>query len=278
VNGVVAGLGGTFGSAKQIVGQLRKTGKEGLGGESGVYRAVRALGFRFKEPKAKAVESEQLKDARVLFYNRLLDALQDDSVHVCNFDWTSFSPSNFKRRHWARTGEQNKVEGRYQYQKLHLLALLDSQGGVVGQFVKGSLGHGVVFCFLRDAVLRASRRLAQPHHRLVVILDNSPLNHVLPIKYFAVANKVSLLFTPPTSYFSNAVELLFAMLKAPLKKVFDAAELLHKEGNRFAGQPRAHESHPLPPKFLGRTGSARRLLGWPSGGLGQLAVGVFTLN
>ena len=192
---MVAGLGGTFGSAKQIVGQLRKTGKEGLGGESGVYRAVRALGFRFKEPKAKAVESEQLKDARVLFYNRLLDALQDDSVHVCNFDWTSFSPSNFKRRHWARTGEQNKVEGRYQYQKLHLLALLDSQGGVVGQFVKGSLGHGVVFCFLRDAVLRASRRLAQPHHQSRFLVSRL-LNATLEPKSVVA-------FPSPVSFFSR---------------------------------------------------------------------------
>ena len=186
----MAKLGGTFGSVKQLTASLGDGQKKELGGRSGVYRAVRALGFRFREPKTAQVESERLKDARVLYFDQYLRDLQDDSTDVCHFDWTSFSPGNFKRRQWGRVGVPNVVEERYQYTKLHFLALLDSKGGVVGQFVQGSLNQAVVFCFVRDAVLKLRSQASPGNNRLLIVLDNSPFNHSLPLKLFAVQNQV----------------------------------------------------------------------------------------
>lgn len=180
---------------------------------------MKAAGFKYKSFVVRQNQSKQLKKIRVIFFRELRDLLNRDKPELFFFDWTSFSADNFKRKGWSPSTKRSIVNTQYAYSCLHMLAVMCSRKVCAIQFIRENLNTEIIFSFLQEAFTKISRSQEYNNTNNIIILDNSPLNHNLALYNFAHSNKCSIIFTAPNSSFLNAIEMLFAKCKAPLKKV-----------------------------------------------------------
>lgn len=182
-----------------------------------VYRTFRMHGYRWKSNIVRSNQTDSLKDARCWFLKEYLYDLSDADSLVFYFDWSSFSEKNFQSRSWSATGAKSIVNNCYVYCKLHLFAVLGPDGVEAMQFVSGTLHTAIVFEFLLEVMGRISRRVHNDQKNVVLVLDNSPMNHSVGLKNYAASEMFTLLYTAPNSSFLNPIEYLFAKCKAGLK-------------------------------------------------------------
>lgn len=92
------------------------------------------------------------------------------------------------------------------------------------QVFQGSLTFKIVFHFLFVTLERLVEPAGAPGRRVVVVLDNSPLSHIVSLINYCIHRRVTLLHTAPRSSIENPIEILFVFLKAPLKRTFSCSK------------------------------------------------------
>ena len=173
--------------------------------------------FRWKKNVCRINQTNNAIAARCHFLREYVRFLRDTDTEVFYFDWTSFSSQNFQAKSWSESGMKSIVTDSYPYAKLHLLALLGPDRLVALQYVAGTLNSPVVFDFLFQVLCKVTRKAHQIGKAVVIVLDNSPLNHSKALKNLARYLRLSFLFTAANSSFLNPIEMLFAKFKAGFK-------------------------------------------------------------
>lgn len=211
-------------SGVEILEELRQQ-KPGLGlSRLRLYWALRATGLRLKKVVERCPSNSELLESRITFFQNWTRCGNDRRFFFVFFDWTSFCEGNFKQMAWSLRGKKSIVGRRYVYTGLHLLAVM-SEIRIEGyQLAQGNLSTDLVFNFLTGCIAHILERLSTDGRRLVVVLDNSPLNFGEALRHFCLLHQVTLMYTAPRSSFQNPIEMLFAMIKAPLKRVFSASK------------------------------------------------------
>jgi hypothetical protein len=189
-----------------------------------LYWALKATGLRVKKAVERRTASPELLQSRITFFQNWAQCGSDRRFFMVFFDWTSFCPGNFKQMGWALRGKKSLIPGRYVYSALHLLAVMSEERIEGFQLAQGNLSSDLVFNFLTGCLVPILERLEQEGRRLVVVLDNSPLNFGEALRHFCLYHRVTLLYTAPRSSFQNPIEMLFALLKLPLKRVYSASK------------------------------------------------------
>lgn len=185
--------------------------------ESSFYKLFKQMGFKRHVLVDRSAETEKLLEYRLRFYQVLFHYFDDCQNEFCFFDWSSFSKSNFQQKAWSMRGEKAIKFENYCYCSLHFFGLLTQEKLRCCQFVKGSLSSVIVFNFLEKTLSKLNEEVIKRNRKLVLILDNSPMNHSIPFKNFAFTKKITVLYTPPNSSFVNPIEKLFAFFKTKLK-------------------------------------------------------------
>ena len=212
--------GHRFDDGRQLFGGLQAQLAIPPMSESYFFRQLKATGLRNKKAIYRTAEKPNLKEMRIEFFSQYIYFLQSRHHEVTYFIWTSFAESNFKSRSWSLQGQKSIVQAKYHYCAFHLMALISRQRVECYQFIRGRLAGDVVFNFLSGAISNL-RNLAQYRgKKLVVVLDNAPMNYSNAITGFCVSNQIKLLFIAPNSSFLNPIEMLFALIKSNLKKMF----------------------------------------------------------
>ena len=196
-----------------------------------VISLVKSLGYRYKKTVVRSQENSKIKKARVRFLEEFAQRLSDCNSEVLYFDWSSYSDKNFQLKKWSLVGKKAVVDSSYLYARLHLFAILGRSGVIGFQIVRGNLSSEIVFRFVKRTLDFVFRRKSDFRERIVLVLDNSPLNHSMSLENFAVLKKVNLLFTAPSSSFLNPIEMFFAYVKQPLKESFATNKLRHQQGH-----------------------------------------------
>lgn len=210
----------TFESINQFYHFIQQNYDIGLFSKSFLYTILKQKNFRFKAVVERKNENASIKKARVHFYQRYSIFLNDSNTECLYFDWTSFCEGNFKNKIWSQRREKSIVKSVYVYSNLHLFVLLGPDCIQSFQFIRGRLSSQLIFSFLSQTIDGLLNFSNARNKNLVIILDNSALNHSLPLFSFMANTRITLLFTAPNSSFSNPIEMLFAKIKTPLKKVF----------------------------------------------------------
>jgi transposase len=225
----------TFDNVKQLTAKLsRETNFEPIS-HSKLYRTLKAGGWKFRPVVFHSNETNNLKSARIWFFDQFLSILNDTREVVAYFDWSSFSEHNFQKKNWVQSGRRAVSNEVYVYAKVHLLAMISHQSVESVQFVRGNLSSQLIFDFLSQSIKKLLQNSPKRISRLTIVLDNSPMNHSKAIKNFCLTSKVKLLYTAPNSSFLNPIEQLFAKIKTPLKQAFTM--------NKYINQQRDDVSH-----------------------------------
>ena len=215
---------GQFGSVKGL--GLTVAGGDGVRRMAPVraWRILRGLGYRFKQPVVHVNESDEVKEARIMFYEQYLEVVDSRDWLTVYFDWSAFGVGSFKRRLWGRTGQRTTISGRYEYSKLHLLVVIGPGREVLFQLVQGTIRAPVIFSFFKKAIETLKTRHCDGRRRVCVVLDNSNMNSNSSMINVALSLNAMLLFCAPNSSFSNPIEQFFAYVKSPLKTKFVATK------------------------------------------------------
>ena len=221
----------TFDNVKQLTAKLPIEANFEPISHSKLYRTLKAGGWKFRPAVFHSNETDNLKSARIWFFERFLSILNDTREVVAYFDWSSFSEHNFQRKSWVQSGRRAVSNEVYVYAKVHLLAVISHQSVESVQFVRGNLSNQLIFDFLFQSIKKLLQNSPKRTSRFTIVLDNSPMNHSRAIKNFCLTNKVKLLFTAPNSSFLNPIEQLFAKIKTPLKQAFTMNKFLNKQRN-----------------------------------------------
>lgn len=97
----------TFGTVKQLYQRLRENYDIGEFSICMLYRVIREKGFRYKRIVVRQNENDQTKEGRIVFLQKYVRFLNENSTKVIYFDWTSFSSDNFKKRMWSQKGAKS---------------------------------------------------------------------------------------------------------------------------------------------------------------------------
>ena len=142
------------------------------------------MGVSLKKAVKREKETDNVKEFRIWYYVELSTLLFIEKSYFIFFDWSSFAETGFKNRSWSEIGKKSIIREGYSYKKLHLLALLGKNEVEFYQFTLRRLTAPLIFDFLQKSLENLIKKYQQLNLRLIVILDNSPLNHSRAIKNF----------------------------------------------------------------------------------------------
>ena len=220
---------GVIQNLKQFHEKVQSEFSHVLISQSSLRKMILFQGFRFKKNVPRLSQTDKSKNARSLFMKEYLHKLQDSNTEVHYFDWSSFSAQNFQQKSWSMSGEKSIVNDSYSYSSLHFLALMGPEKVEAVQFVRGPLCSPTIFNFMREVIELVCERAHSREKNVVVVLDNSPLNHSLAMAGLTQHFQFSLLFTAPNSSFLNPVEYMFAKVKAGLKSKVSLSKLAYQQ-------------------------------------------------
>lgn len=220
VNLTLQQYGYRFDSAKELLASIQNLQNEPHLSRSSFYRTLKITGLRYRTAVKHPFETAAVKESRIWFFVYFTKFLSDPNTECFYFDWTSFAEGNFKKRCWALKGVRSVANKLYTYAGLHLLTIMSQQGIEAFQFVRGNLNSNLEFNFFSGAMINIRRKVALRIKRIVVVLDNSPLNNSNALINFVVDQKFNLLFTAPNSCFLNPIEMAYAYLKHPFKNMY----------------------------------------------------------
>ena len=221
-------------NAKKLYGKLFAGELKHLISLSGFYELLKVKGYKYRQIIRRSYECLNVKEYRIWYYYYWLDVLENKDYFCLYFDWSSFSESNFQRKIWSQKVSKAIITEQYHYQSLHLLTLMSNFKMEALQFVQGSLSSFIIFRFLKTVLLELEHQMVSQNKTLVVILDNSPMNHSVSLKNFSYSRRIHLLYTSPNSSFQNPIEMAYTKIKKSLKRVFSSSKSIKK--NRYYKQ------------------------------------------
>ena len=130
----------------------------------------------------------------------------------------------FSKKAWSQKSVKAVKKIRFVYSCLHLLTILGEDSIESYQFLKGQLSSPIIFHFLKTSLTLLIEKYRTVGKKLVLILDNSPMNHSRALKNFAFYTKIRIFYTPPYSSFVNPVETTYAFIKNRLRQIFSISE------------------------------------------------------
>ena len=190
-------------------------------------KMIHNAGMSCKKVVFRNNETDCVKRSRIWFFVKYAELLYQKTTTIFYFDWSSFGESNFKKNAWSTKGVKAVSAEKYAYRQLHLLTLLGKMGIQNFQFIKGGLSAKLIFWFLHKSIQQFIEDKRNKTKKMVVVMDNSPLNNSKALKHYAYFTGVTILFPAPCSSFQNPVEMLYAKIKQCLKQIFFMTELTH---------------------------------------------------
>lgn len=120
--------GKTFRTVNDFSHQLLRMNNLLVASNSSLYKILHLKGWKCRAATFRAGATLQNKDARIWFFDRYLQLINDDTQIIIYFDWSSFSEKNFQRKLWTRICEKPITKQFYMYAKLHLLCIISRNG------------------------------------------------------------------------------------------------------------------------------------------------------
>lgn len=183
---------------------------------SGLYKAVRRMGYTLKkvQTKSPAVLTDEVLTKRVIVVKKLVSAFCQ-SYNVVYIDETAFYFNEPRSRGYGKKGKRLV---RYQYQasaRYSVVAAMNEEGMLAYQIFKGSI-KGVDFCgFICQLYLLLEAK--QSEKELVLVMDNASI-HKTSLIQEKLFSKIKVVFNAPYTPELNAIEELFSMWKALVRK------------------------------------------------------------
>lgn len=114
---------------------------------------LRSLGFRFKKVKnsISQFKDQQLKVQKFLLLT--LDLMSKKKL-IFSFDVSTVGSDNLESKSWAKIGQSYRPPRSFQYDFLHMLAIINSTEFIAFQFVRGKITARVIGCFFVEAIAR----------------------------------------------------------------------------------------------------------------------------
>ena len=135
---------------------------------------------------------------------------------IFSFDVSTVGSDNLESKSWAKIGQSYRPPRSFQYDFLHMLAIINSTEFIAFQFVRGKITARVIGCFFVEAIARI-RQTIPGSIRAWIIIDNAPVNKSSFLNDPCATLNVKLVFIVPSHPFLNPIKLFWANLKCSLR-------------------------------------------------------------
>lgn len=172
------------------------------------HRAVRL----FRAP-AQDPPPDSIRAFTVLLRHVIADS---DNFQLLFVDASSLHPHNFRRHLWVPKGGSATRWANTRYEGLTLVAALSRNRLFAAQFLRGGTTAAVFSSFLRQ-VLGFAREEEHERRHIVMLLDIATCQYSLALARMCAAYGATLFHSLPGFCRLNAIEALWAHIKAPLR-------------------------------------------------------------
>lgn len=177
---------------------------------------MKALGYSYRNNRTAVDNTEQGKDSRIVFLKHFVDLI-DTTEDLFFFDVTTISSNNFKKKNWSSKTNMTDSKRKSYYVGTHILMITSKTEFIAMQVIKGTVLSSTISLFIKEVFADINKR-TEFSSTPVLLLDNCKLHKTWMMRQISHSLGISFFFTLPRHSFFNPIEMIFMMIKSPLKR------------------------------------------------------------
>ena len=223
-------------TAPQIAHFIKKNTNQEIA-QNAIRRYLREdLRFSYKKgtPKPWSIDLDKLRAGRIWYSSELTKQVNQRTLLV-NIDETSLSKSTFNNRSWFPKGNSGEVFSIGFKSSISLILAIISEGHYFGTTIGSTVNSMIYKQFLENLEGWLSLRYKNKYDNIILIQDNAPIHRAKIVFKFMESDDYTHAFLPPYTPEYAPVELIFAQIKAHIKRSYQKSlvDLRGNEGVRL---------------------------------------------